>query len=313
MGLIKPDFIRSSHEDKTVTAPASSSWEMLLLQASAASVAGFIGTPLMNISNKCTLPGIKLHTVLHQTSKQPFLGGVWSSFRQFITSIRGTVAVAVLNSSATNNDNENNGIITAGNFCAAVCLAATAESLLAGVLVEIPETRIQSGLSRYSFSAIKSFPFILIRNCLTAISPTFIIMHTMNAKRQQELDRNSNNGGTWEAKNRNENNLYKISKYQPEEKEKKEKATSSEWQQAIFRTLGLSTSIAILVSPIQGISSRIIQEQSLTSAISNTRADFRWENKSTTIARVLSRALYTGFTGTAITIAFLTGKTYFEL
>jgi len=290
--------------NETSTRPTSSpvvpvSGQMLLLQATSASVAGFIGTPLMNISNKCTLPGIKLSAVLRQTSTQPFLGGLWVSARQFVSSIRGTVAVAVLNSSATS-DSKSNGLITAGTFWAAVVMGGTAESLLAGVLIEIPETRIQSGLSRFSSRAIKSFPFILIRNCMTAISPTFVIMQTMNLKRQQQLDRGGGGGGGWES------GLYK----QPQQPEK---ATAAEVQQAILRTLAMSTSVAVLASPVQGISTRLIQEQSLTSAVSNTKADFRWENKGTTAARVLSRALYTGFTGTAITIAFLTGRAFFEI
>jgi hypothetical protein len=219
---------------------------------------------------------------------------LWSGTRQFISSIRGTVAVTVLTSSAAS---QPNGLITAGTFLTAVVAGGTAETFLAGVLVEIPETRVQSGLSHFSFSAIRSFPFILFRNCMTAISPTFIIMQTMNLKRQQQLDR-----ATWE-----ENGASNLEKQQIPLK-----ATAAEWRQAILRTLALSTSVAVLASPIQGISTRLIQEQTLKSAITNTKADFRWENKSTTIARVFARALYTGCTGSAITIAFLTGRAYFE-
>lgn len=274
---------------------SASAWKMLLLQASAASFAGLACAPLMNISNKCTLPGIELSAVLKQTAAQPFLGALWSGARQFISSIRGTVAVTVLTSSAAS---QPNGIITAGTFLTAVLAGGTAETFLAGVLVEIPETRVQSGLSRFSFNAVRSFPFILFRNCMTAISPTFIIMQTMNLKRQQQLDR-----AAWEEKG-----ASGLDKQQTPLK-----ATPAEWRQAILRTLAMSTSVAVLMSPIQGISSRLIQEQSLKSAISNTRADFRWENKSTTIARVFSRALYTGCTGSAITVAFLTGRAYFEI
>jgi hypothetical protein len=239
--------------------------KMLGLQAVAASTAGLIGTPLMNISNKSTLPGITLNQVLTKARAEPFLGAPWSMVRQFVSSIRGTVGIAVLSRSA---DSHENRLVSWGSYWTAVFAGSLAETLLAGVFIEIPETRVQSGFPRYSRHAVKCFPFVLCRNFMTALSPTYFVMLRIN---------------------------------EPDDKE-------PEWLTTIGRTFCLSTIVAIACAPIQGVSTRVIQEQTVVDAIKNTRGDFRWASRKVTFARVFSRALYTGITGSAITLAYLGSK-----
>lgn len=234
---------------------SSTNGKIIILQAIAAATAGLMGTPLMNISNKCSLPGITLNDVLAMTRSKPWLGATWASSRQFVSSIRGTVAVTLL----TKASKDNEGIITTTNFIKAVFAGGLAESVLAGLLIEVPETRVQSGLSRYSFAAMKSFPFLLSRNILTAISPCYFIMQNINNNHQMN-----------------------------------DKKTRSEWTNAIGRTLALSITIAVIASPLQGVVARTMQEQDLWPAIQNTRKDFLWVNRHLTFARVATRAMYTG-------------------
>lgn len=211
--------------------------------------------------------------------------------RQFISSIRGTVGIAVLSSSAANN----NGRVDMGQYFGAVLAGGLAETMLAGVLIEIPETRVQSGFSRFSVQAVKSFPFVLLRNFMTTVSPTYIIMRRINAEAESAAswDRLGDGG---------EKHLKNIPLQN----------TPREWGVAIGSTLAMSTTVAILAAPIQGVAARVMQEQSISDAIKNTKGDFLWVNRKMTVARVVTRALYTGITGSAITIAYLTVKNFLE-
>ncbi len=259
------------YSESNVDSKAIVNYKMMALQAVAASTAGLCGTPLMNISNKTTLPGITLHQVLSRARSDPFLGAPWSMVRQFVSSIRGTVGIAVLSRSA---DRAQDGLVTWGSYWTAVFAGSLAETLLAGVFIEIPETRVQSGFPRFSRHAVKSFPFVLCRNLMTCLSPTYFVMLRIN-------DPNPEN-------------------------------TETEWLATIGRTFCLSTIVAIACAPIQGVSTRVIQEQTVLDAVKNTRGDFLWANRHLTFARVFSRALYTGITGSAITLAFLGSQVLFK-
>ena len=192
--------------------------------------------------------------------------------------MRGTVSVAMLSTSAQ----KNGGHVTPLDYIAAVIAGGTVESIVAGIFIEIPETRIQSGLSRFSIRAINCFPFILARNIGTTIAPAYIITHKINDQ-NADVHNNSRNTSEMQA-----------------------------WSQAIAKTLTMSTAVAIIASPLQGVAARVIQEQSVKEAWVNTKDDFMWENKSTTLLRVLTRALYTGITGCAITTAYLVGEKLYK-
>ena len=178
---------------------------------------------------------------------------------------------------------DNGGYVTPFNYVAAVIAGGTVESLIAGVFFEIPETRVQSGLSRFSITAVKCFPFILARNIGTTIAPAYIITRKINDESAATLDTTSS----------------KISEVEV-------------WAKAISKTLTMSTIVAILASPLQGVAARVMQEQTIQDAWTNTKADFKWENKSITFLRVFTRAVYTGITGSAITAAYLVADKLFQ-
>lgn len=198
--------------------------------------------------------------------------------RQFVSSIRGTVPVTLLGAAAK----KNGGTVTRTDQVLAVVAGGTAETTIAGLLIEIPETRIQSGLSRFSMAAWKCFPFLLARNIGTTIGPTLVISENIN--KASEI---ANSG----APKRSETQV---------------------WTSALANTIFMSGVVAVVLSPFQGVAARVIQEQTISHAYQNMKTEFRWENRYMTLLRVATRAAYTGVTGCAITSAFLVGEKYIK-
>ena len=243
--------------------PKALNMSMLGLQAGSAFVAGFVASPLLNVSNKTTLPDITINEVLTKARKQPFLGAGWVSFRSCISSVRGAVLISVLSSAVHEKQH-----IDAADYCKSIFLGGLAETILAGVAFEIPETRIQSGFSRFSMKALNCFPFLLARNVLTTVSPAYVIMQQMNSKaeenervvspQKQDIDKDEKSS----------------------EKQKKQKlialGTSAQQEQGseisvyagmLARTMAMSTGVAIAAAPFQGVVARVMQEQTITQAV----------------------------------------------
>ena len=196
--------------------------------------------------------------------------------RQFVSSVRGTVPVTLLTAAAQ----RNGGTVTRMDQLGAIVAGGMAETTIAGLLIEIPETRIQSGLRRFSMQALKCFPFLLCRNIGTTIGPTLVISESINKTSKSKLG---------DVPRRTEGEV---------------------WRGALCNTVLMSGVVAVVLAPFQGVAARVIQEQTIAQAWANMKTEFRWENRHMTSLRVISRAAYTGITGCAITAAFLVGEKY---
>merc|ERR1711871_187917 len=97
---------------------------------------------------------------------------------------------------------------------------------------------VQSGLSRFSLGAVKCFPFLLGRNIGTTIAPLYVVQQEMNRKGTGAATAGDDLGSDSDGE------LQK-------------------WSSALGRTLAMSTIVAVMASPLQGVAARVIQEQTL--------------------------------------------------
>jgi hypothetical protein len=244
----------------------------MALQACAGFTGGFVAAPLFQISNKSSLPGITPKEVIRLTAEKPFRGALWAATRQSLSSIRGTVSILMMRDTMQKKNE-----ITIQDFWKACLAASAAETIIAGVPFEIPETRVQSGFSKFSWHCAKAVPFIYFRNVVTTIAPAYFI--------REEMLRGGQDGGS----------------------SKEEKG----WGAAIAATAGMSCSLAILVSPMQGIVGRILQEESVSVSIKNSIRDFDLRDplrRRLTFLRVGTRSMAVTTTGLSITLAYLVGR-----
>jgi len=260
----------------------------LTLQSSAAAVAGYLSSPFMQISNKCSLPGLKPRQILEMTAMKPLLGARWVAIRQSFSSIRGSTSIFVYRHYASDPKVKQLNLF---QYLAGVCAGAGAETVMAGLPFEIPETRVQSGLSNYSLHCLKVIPFMFVRNVLTTVAPCYVVFEELNKELHNERSPGSNLADKANTKMHEE----------------------VPWHMLLFKTLYTSFVMASIASPVQGVVGRILQEQNPMEAIKNTMADFTWENRARTGLRVVSRATANSMTGLAITSGYLIGKQYFPI
>jgi hypothetical protein len=253
----------------------------VLAQALAGFVGGYVAAPVFQVSNKSSLPGITPLEVLQRTREVPFKGALWAATRQVFSSVRGTTSIMVMKT-----EYDRKGDVNMADLMKAVVLAAGAETFLAGVPFEIPETRVQSGFSVFSWHSIKVLPFMYLRNVVTCIAPAYFI-------RQGMLKENS---GGFKSANKGET----------------QRGVKS-WGGTLLQTGAMSFAIASLGSPIQGIVARILQEESVSSATRGAFRDFDFKDprkRSLTLMRVGSRAAANGITAIAMTTAYLYCRDY---
>ena len=249
----------------------------VLAQAIAGFIGGFSAAPVFQISNKSSLPGITPLEVLQRTREVPFKGSLWAATRQVFSSVRGSTSIMVMR-----NEYQQKGTITMWDMWKAVIIASGVETIVAGVTFEIPETRVQSGFSNYSWHCAKVLPFMYARNVVTCIAPVYFIRDEMLKKGDGRM------------------NHYK-------EQQNAEKGIGT-WGGALVRTGTMAFAIASMSSPIQGIVARILQEQSVISATRGALLDFDFrdpQKRTLTLMRVSSRAAANGITAVAITTAYL--------
>lgn len=252
----------------------------VLAQALAGFIGGYVAAPVFQVSNKSSLPGITPLEVLQRTREVPFKGALWAATRQVFSSVRGTTSIMVMRG-----EYERKGDVTLWDLGKAVVIAAGVETVIAGVPFEIPETRVQSGFSTFSWHSIKVLPFMYVRNVITCIAPAYFI-------RQEMLKGKST-----------------TTKFSEGEEEKGIKT----WGGALVRTGAMSFAIASLGSPIQGIAARILQEESVAAATRGAFRDFDLKDpkkRVLTFMRVGSRAAANGITAVAITTAYLYCRDY---
>ena len=177
------------------------------------------------------------------------------------------------------------GDITMWDMWKSIILASGAETIIAGVTFEIPETRVQSGFSNYSWHCIKVLPFMYARNLVTCIAPVYFIRDEMLKK--ADIARSSQQQST-------------------------EKGIRG-WGGALTRTGAMAFAIASMSGPIQGVVARILQEESVGSACRNALKDFHFrdpQKRTLTLMRIGSRAAANSITAMAITIAYLYCRDY---
>ena len=281
---------RSNSPSKSFKLPFDN--QTLGIQAVAGFTGGFIASPLMQISNKACLPNVTPLEVLKLTRKTPFMGSTWAATRQSLSSVRGTTSILYMRECL-----EASNRISWWDYSAAILVASAAETLIAGIPFEVPETRLQSGFSRYSWHCVKAIPFMYMRNAVTCVAPAYFC--------REEMLRAHDCKGVGGAKLTASNNDYKIAKTE----------TQGSWYSAIGKTGLMSFCMAVIGSPIQGVVSRILQEENVAKACRNALRDFNFKDpkkRALTALRVATRASANSITGISITVAFLFSRDYIE-
>lgn len=219
---------------------------------------------------------------------KPLLGARWVAIRQSFSSIRGSTSIFVYRHYASDASVKQLNLF---QYMSGVCAGAGAETVMAGLPFEIPETRVHSGLSNYSLHCLKVIPFMFLRNVLTTVAPCYVVFEELN----KELH-NERTVGLLNIGNVNTGMHEQVP-----------------WYMLLVKTLYTSFTMASLASPVQGVVGRILQEQNPMDAIKNTMTDFTWKNRHRTGLRVVSRATANSMTGLAITSGYLLGKQYFPI
>lgn len=269
------------------------------IQGLAGYVGGFAASPLMQISNKSCLPKVSVREVLRMTSNSPFVGATWAATRQSLSSVRGTTSIMYMR-----NCMEKTQQISLLDYLRAILVASAAETFIAGIPFEVPETRVQSGFSRYSWHCIKAVPFMYVRNVITCVAPAYFCREEMLLEHQSKVKSGWGSEGDCAAgseKVGDESKGVRSGRLSA-------KRGRGSWASAIGYTGLMSFCMAVLGSPVQGIVGRILQEEGVTSACRNALRDFNLndpQKRTVTALRVASRASANAITGISITVAFL--------